>query len=869
MSNQQTAEIKTVVDQVVFSVGLGNDAWKTKPVSTYIEFIKSEMNCFEKLVGKDEQWFKPYFDIEIKPKDASEFEDVEAGLIEYAKTLISSQLADAKFCVKSATSSNYICAKTGQPSWIISFHIIVPNYKIQKSTLEFLVEYFNKTAMVNGSVNDYINITNDKFKLFDESIYNVDRKIRAVNACKEVNGVVEQRPMRLIEGTIEQSIISTCFEEGAEELHQTDEIRKYKQEQEAKRPRPNTPPSVSAPVSKTNANEKYMNEWIKAGFFTKITGHRNWWMTYSILFNTFGGQKGLDYFKQLVDLNEDYLITHEKALYANYEDYYWNKSKGNATIATFHFWNKTENKDKYFEVMRIVKPKPNVDMVSKLFTTGLIADFFVQLYGDMFICNYDVVYFYNGNFWEKDDKKNSNLAKFVDKVFFKDVLEYVIDELKKVQSLVGESEAENDFIKIKIERVKEFLLSTERLRNGANRKGLIEDIIIFLSNNKVDFDRKPYLFAFNNAIFDLERNEFVEPKPEYYISKSCGYDYDFNYDRAKIDTLNTFLVNIFPDEQVRDYYLTILATGLCGIQMEYVNIATGSGGNGKGVLNSLALKTVGEYGYVLGSEVLTTGIKEGANPAVANMEGKRLIFSQEPDKKKPFCWATLKLITGEQTINVRGLYSSKTNTFLSLTFVIEANTIPPFDESGDAVKRRLRVCPFETKAVCQEEYDALDEDSRTNIVVANPYYKTEEFKQEFKQALFEILKDKFVKFRENKYTLPAQPEKVKNKTERVMKSSDDLYSWFSETYEKDDASIVTIKDLHEKFKCSSIWSDLNKKERKELTKRENFVDKIEGNVFLNKFVKQPKTSYNGQKLTAISLVGWKEKPEQELDQETF
>jgi hypothetical protein len=101
-----------------------------------------------------------------------------------------------------------------------------------------------------------------------------------------------------------------------------------------------------------------------------------------------------------------------------------------------------------------------------------------------------------------------------------------------------------------------------------------------------------------------------------------------------------------------------------------------------------------------------------------------------------------------------------------------------------------------------------------------------------------------------------------------MKSSDDLYSWFSETYEKDDASFVTIKDLHEKFKCSSIWNDLNKKERKELTKRENFIDKIEGNVFLNKFVKQPKTTFNKIKLTAHSLVGWKERADLELDQES-
>jgi len=97
------------------------------------------------------------------------------------------------------------------------------------------------------------------------------------------------------------------------------------------------------------------------------------------------------------------------------------------------------------------------------------------------------------------------------------------------------------------------------------------------------------------------------------------------------------------------------------------------------------------------------------------------------------------------------------------------------------------------------------------------------------------------------------------KTERVMKSSDDLYSWFVETYEQDATTFISIKDLQDTFKNSSIWNDLNKKERKELTKRENFVDKIEGNVFLSKYIKQAKTRFNGVQLTALSIVGWKEK----------
>lgn len=292
--NQQVKE--ATIENVVFSIGLENKDWKTKPVATYIEFINSDLCCFELLEGEDENYFKPYFDVEIKPKDAVEFIDTaEAGLIDYAKSFILKALPNANFCVKSGSSPNYISVKTGEPSWIVSFHIIVSNYKIQKSSLKFLVEYFNKEVMGKKDITDYIEILKpEEFKLFDESIYNKDRKMRAVNACKEIKGVVEERPMKLIEGTIEQTIISASFDEGAEKLDPTDEMITYKKQLEAKKPKQVSQEvtSVSSPIGNENLNEKYMNEWIKAGFFTNIKGHRNWWNVYSVLFNTFGGAKG-------------------------------------------------------------------------------------------------------------------------------------------------------------------------------------------------------------------------------------------------------------------------------------------------------------------------------------------------------------------------------------------------------------------------------------------------------------------------------------------------------------------------------------------------------------------------------------------------
>jgi hypothetical protein len=852
----------TTSEIVHYTTECSSTGFKTATVEKYIELVRSgEINCYEGLLGKDERTFKPYFDVEIKPKDAKEFYDVEEHLIKMCKQRLEVVFPDAKYAVKSATSASYTSCKTGESTWIISFHIVIYNYLIRKSANKKLVELLNKEEMGKQEINDFLEMNKtEPFALFDTSVYSKDRKIRAVNANKDncpdyKSGellVVEDRPMRLIEGTIEQSIISACMTENAEEIVLNPEAVAEEARREA-----------IITTSKENAteNEQFLQSWIDSGLLRQITGHRNWFNVLSAIYNSIGGDNGLRFFEILRQNNESYLMSNERPLYDNYESYYRDKTKTNATIKTLHYLAKLENKDKYFEILRSIKPpKKNgetIDLIKDGFTTGSIADYFKILYGNNFLNNFDQLFFYNGVYWEKDDKKNSNLANFFDKTFYKDLLKYAIDELNKVRISVATSKEEEDLQNSKIKLINKFLARVANLRNGGERKAVIDDIIIFLSNNKIVFDNKPFLFAFNNCIFDLERNEFVEPDPEYYISKTAGYDYDFEYMEENKTELNEFLDKIFPDQDVKNYYLAVLATGMCGIQIENVFIATGTGGNGKGVINSLMLMMSGEYGYKLGSNVLLSSIKEGANPEIANMDCKRFILTTEPNAKKKIVCATLKEITGEKTINARGLYSSKTKTTMVNTTVLEANTIPDFDEVNDAMDRRTRVIPFEAKAVDKDTYDSLDADMRNNIFVADPYYKSDAFQHKFKQALFNILTEKFVAFREAGYILQSQPEKVKSKTQKLLKSSDEIFTWFTENYEQSANDFVKLNDIHECMQSSKIWTELNKAERKQLSKKGFFEGKFETNLFLSKYVKPRKATFNGVQLTANSICGWR------------
>jgi len=112
---------------------------------------------------------------------------------------------------------------------------------------------------------------------------------------------------------------------------------------------------------------------------------------------------------------------------------------------------------------------------------------------------------------------------------------------------------------------------------------------------------------------------------------------------------------------VRKCYLSILKLGLSGDHPEKLFLANGGGRNGKGVLNELAFKMLGEYAYKLSIEILTKEVKKtGANPELANLHKKRMVVSNEPEDGCKLQMGIIKELTGGNEISARGLYNGNT-----------------------------------------------------------------------------------------------------------------------------------------------------------------------------------------------------------------
>ncbi len=147
------------------------------------------------------------------------------------------------------------------------------------------------------------------------------------------------------------------------------------------------------------------------------------------------------------------------------------------------------------------------------------------------------------------------------------------------------------------------------------------------------FDNKPFIFAFKNQAFDLKTGQPYTIKKEDYVTQNTGRDY-VEPTAQQLTTVAKVIESIFPDHEVRKCYLSVLRLCLSGEHPEKLFIANGQGRNGKGLINELAFKLLGEYAYKLSIEVLTKEVKKtGANPELANLHKKRMVVSSEPEDR--------------------------------------------------------------------------------------------------------------------------------------------------------------------------------------------------------------------------------------------
>ena len=345
------------------------------------------------------------------------------------------------------------------------------------------------------------------------------------------------------------------------------------------------------------------------------------------------------------------------------------------------------------------------------------------------------------------------------------------------------------------------------------------------TDNEVEFDFRPELIAFKNVVFDLSIGQVIEPKREDYILKNTGYDY-VDCPEKDMETMREILQKILPNQDVWETYIHFLAVGLSGYNPEKFVIANGGGRNGKGVLNELVEDMLGgEYYYTAPSELLLNAKKLGGSPELATMDKKRMVIFREPDLSKKLNSAFNKELTGGNKIAGRMNYSNQMVVLLNATWILECNEKPMItgNTSGEAIGQRIYDVPFVNTFTKDENQLSCE-----GFYKADPYYKTLEFRKQYRIPLFKILLEYMREYRDKtgKHVWEKYPhfKIIEDRTKQYLESSDEIKCWLKETLKSipwtDKAEMygkqqyITSKDIYSAFKTSELFTNMSKDERR-------------------------------------------------------
>ncbi len=541
--------------------------------------------------------------------------------------------------------------------------------------------------------------------------------------------------------------------------------------------------------------------------------------------------------------NEYMLAKYISMKSSKYNEYEFNRkweelSPNNITIATAYYYAKISNGEKYREIQLDGLKNYEYDFLDSDDTQ---AKLFLDNNENNIVYLNSNIYIYIGNEegtkgrWFHDEKLERT------KKIMSDYLSGIFVDygklLSKLKKDMGDLEDADEDEKMELEaKIKNNYKLTKMLKNCCKINSITErmkQLLSVMDFSDIEFDTNGYLVPFLNTCYDLKTHNWVGTRRENYVLETAGYNWITPTD-AQTETIENLFEEIFPDDNVRQEYIHFLATSLYGVAVEKFIIANGGGGNGKGVINELVQEALGTFAYVGNNAVLLQPIKDGGNPAIANMDKKRFINFREPDEKKSFNLNTIKELTGGKGITARKLYSNEDKVNLVATWFVECNKKPTMTgDLGASIQRRLRDIPFE--ATYTNDPMLLSQKEELNYIYpANAYYKTIGFQREYKYAMFVVLV-KYCKLWEANNEGKNVCEKlyecdiVGDRTKKYIQDNDNVYNVLKQHYVLDmdnSKAFMKIREFWYYFKDSEFYKTLSKYEQNKQYAERNVLEHI-------------------------------------------
>lgn len=215
-----------------------------------------------------------------------------------------------------------------------------------------------------------------------------------------------------------------------------------------------------------------------------------------------------------------------------------------------------------------------------------------------------------------------------------------------------------------------------------------------------DLDGDAHLLNTASGTLKLDAGQLRAHHPGDRITKLCGAGYD---PAAVAPGWEKFLAEALPDPAVREFLRRLIGLSLLGKVVEHVlPIFTGAGRNGKGVFVRTVSAALGDYAIEAEPELFLA--RDRAHPTgQLDLRGVRLATCQETDDGKRLAVATVKRLSGGDTIRARAMRQDFVQFTPSHTPLLTTNHLPKVPADDPALWARLLVVPWGVSFLGRED----------------------------------------------------------------------------------------------------------------------------------------------------------------------
>ncbi len=218
-----------------------------------------------------------------------------------------------------------------------------------------------------------------------------------------------------------------------------------------------------------------------------------------------------------------------------------------------------------------------------------------------------------------------------------------------------------------------------------------------------ELDRDPFLLACQNGTLDLRTGELRDHDPADLITRGTDVPYD---SAATAPRWERFTAEVFnADADLIGFFQRLVGYTLTGETREHVlAVMHGSGGNGKSTAVEVVKELHGDLAVTAAFDTFTRAHGDrGPRNDLARLHGARLVTASESGEGRRLDEATVKEVTGGDTIAARFLYGEHFEFRPAFKLLLVTNHRPRVDGDDDAIWRRLRLIPFETSFEGRED----------------------------------------------------------------------------------------------------------------------------------------------------------------------